>query len=368
MRPGKIAERENVLQGASRYALTVLKNQFGGTPKPGYVTYLVSYRCNARCGMCDSWRMRPGPELTVAQARQVFQKLGPLDAVRLSGGEPFLRPDFQELAIAVFESAVPRVLHITTNGSFPDRACDLVRAFPRPERLWFMVSLDGAEETHDRNRGPRVSYRTALESIRRLAGLRDRGIQVSVNHTVISSRSLADAEELREELADLEVDIQTVLAYAESSMYSLANRGKKATHAIVPRGYPLHPDLADADTTSFVERELERAELLSTPAMQLGKRYYLKGLLARLRDEPDPRPQPKCVALRSHLRLLPDGRVPVCQFNTEVVGSLKLDSESRGSVRAPRRLARRLGSGWTPAPAAGPSARSFQARSTAETF
>jgi MoaA/NifB/PqqE/SkfB family radical SAM enzyme len=28
------------------------------------------------------------------------------------------------------------------------------------------------------------------------------------------------------------------------------------------------------------------------------------------------------VALRSHLRLLPDGGVPVCQFNTEQVGNL----------------------------------------------
>jgi MoaA/NifB/PqqE/SkfB family radical SAM enzyme len=28
------------------------------------------------------------------------------------------------------------------------------------------------------------------------------------------------------------------------------------------------------------------------------------------------------VALRSHLRLLPDGRVPVCQFNTETVGNV----------------------------------------------
>jgi MoaA/NifB/PqqE/SkfB family radical SAM enzyme len=188
-----------------------------------------------------------------------------------------------------------------------------------------MVSLDGVGETHDQNRGRRVSYRAAIDSIRRLAELRDSGIRVSVNHTVISARSLADAERLREELGDLDVDVQTVLAYAESSMYSLANRGKKATHAIVPRGYPLHPDLAGADTTGFVERELERAETLRTAGMRLGKRYYLKGLLARLRDEENPKPQPRCVALRSHLRLLPDGRVPVCQFNTEAVGSL-LDS------------------------------------------
>jgi MoaA/NifB/PqqE/SkfB family radical SAM enzyme len=269
--------------------------------------------------------MRPGPELTVAQARQVFEKLRPLDAVRLSGGEPFLRPDFADLALAVFEAAAPRLLHITTNGSFPDRAVELAEAFSDPRRLWFMVSLDGVGETHDQNRGRKVTYRTALETIRRLTALRDRGLRVSVNHTVISARSLADADALREEIEGLGVDVQTVLAYAESSMYSLANRGKKASHAIVPRGYPLHPDLEGADTIGFVERELARVELSNSAGMRLGKRYYLQGLLARLRDEPDAQPNPKCVALRSHLRLLPDGRVPVCQFNTEVVGSL-LDS------------------------------------------
>ncbi len=248
MRQARRAGIEGPAQATARYALTVLTNRVGGTPKPSYVTYLVSYRCNAKCGMCDSWRMRPGAELTVVQAKQIFEQLGPLDAVRLSGGEPFLRDDFSELALAVFESASPRVLHITTNGSFPDRACDLARTFPAPEQLWFMVSLDGVGETHDQNRGRRVSYRAAVETIRRLAELRDSGIRVSVNHTVISGRSLADAERLREELGDLDIEIQTVLAYAESSMYSLANRGRKATHAIVPRGYPLHPDLSEADT------------------------------------------------------------------------------------------------------------------------
>ncbi|MDE0041211.1 MAG: SPASM domain-containing protein [Candidatus Poribacteria bacterium] len=34
-------------------------------------------------------------------------------------------------------------------------------------------------------------------------------------------------------------------------------------------------------------------------------------------------PNPKCVALNSHVRLLPDGRVPTCQFNTTSVGNLR---------------------------------------------
>lgn len=57
-------------------------------------------------------------------------------------------------------------------------------------------------------------------------------------------------------------------------------------------------------------------------ATPLAKRYYLRGLAARLRGDRDARPRPRCVALRSHLRLLPDGGVPVCQFNGERVGRL----------------------------------------------
>jgi len=105
-------------------------------------------------------------------------------------------------------------------------------------------------------------------------------------------------------------------------MYAIKLRGKKAEHLIVPQGYPLHPDLKGADVVGFVDRELATADRMRDPLTRMGKRYYLKGLRARLTGEVDPQPQPRCVALRSHIRILPDGRVPVCQFNTETIGNL----------------------------------------------
>ena len=66
----------------ARLALTVLRNRLGAVPRPSWCTYLVTYRCNARCQMCDSWQMRPGPELTPAQGALVFRRLGRLDVVR----------------------------------------------------------------------------------------------------------------------------------------------------------------------------------------------------------------------------------------------------------------------------------------------
>jgi MoaA/NifB/PqqE/SkfB family radical SAM enzyme len=267
--------------------------------------------------------MKPGAEMSVDDVDRVFEKLGALDVVRLSGGEPFLRPDFEAIAAAVARRSRPLVLHITTNGSFPDRVAAFAEAFDAPYRLHIMVSLDGMAEVHDRSRGDEVTFALAMETVERLAALRERrGVGVSVNHTVISPASLDDHAAIEARLRPLGVDVHSVLAYAESSMYAIKLRGKKAEHLIVPEGYPLHPDLAGADVLAFVDREIASTERLTDRATRIGKRYYLEGLRARLAGEANPQPRPRCVALRSHIRLLPDGRVPVCQFNTETVGSL----------------------------------------------
>jgi MoaA/NifB/PqqE/SkfB family radical SAM enzyme len=306
------------------FARALWQSARGGVPRPGYCTYLVTYRCNARCRMCDSWRLKPGDELSPAAAAAIFADLGPLDVVRLTGGEPFLRADLLELATRIHAASRPGILHITTNGSFPDRVDAFARGFPAPRRLSFMVSIDGLGPRHDDNRGADVLFDTALETVERLVALRRQlGLSVSVNHTVISAASLADSAALKARLRPLGVDVQSVLAYSDSAMYSIKLRGGRAEHLVAGRGYPLHPDLAGADVIGFVEEELKQGAALRSPTLRLGKRYYLRGLLARLRGERDPRPRPDCVALRSHLRLLPDGRVPVCQFNTEVVGDLR---------------------------------------------
>jgi MoaA/NifB/PqqE/SkfB family radical SAM enzyme len=307
-------------------ALAVLQNRVGAVPRPAWCTYLVSFRCNARCQMCDSWRIKPGDELTPEQVAVVFGKLGRLDVVRLTGGEPFLREDLLEIAESVMTRSRPGVLHVSTNGSLPERVDQFVRQFSAPRTLRFMVSFDGLPAEHDRNRGKNVPFDLALETVRRLVALREaRGVEVSVNHTVISPQSLDDHAGLRARLAGLGVEVHSVLAYADSAMYGAKLRGRRAEHLIVPAGYPLHPMLVGADAAGFVRSELARMRHASDPVLRWGKRYYLRGLLARLFGSQNgraPQPRPKCVALRSHIRLLPDGSVPVCQFNTEKVGNL----------------------------------------------
>jgi MoaA/NifB/PqqE/SkfB family radical SAM enzyme len=276
--------------------------------------------------MCDSWKIPRGKELSASEVETVFSKIGSLDVVRLSGGEPFLRADLADVAEAVMRASSPGVLHLTTNGSFPARIERFAREFSRPRRLRVMVSFDGMADIHDQSRGSKVNFDRALETVERLTRLAPSGVRVSINHTIISRASLADHQALRQLMRKRGVDTQWVLAYSESSMYAEQRRGGRAEDLVVVQGYPLHPQLDLDEALAFAEAELEASGQLESPVLRVGKQYYLEGLVARLRGERHPRPKPKCVALRSHIRLLPDGDVVPCQFNTERLGNLLVQS------------------------------------------
>ena len=306
--------------------LRVLQNRLGAVPRPSFCTYLVCNRCNARCGMCDSWKIERGYELNAKEVGIVFGKVGPLDVVRLSGGEPFLRDDLLEVARRIIEVSKPAVVHVTTNGSFPDRVEKFCKHLDTGGRLRVMVSFDGMPTEHDRNRGRVVTFERAVETVRRLAVLGPDRVRVSVNHTIISNQSLSDHEELRQTFEAMGVDVQWVLAYDDSAMYGEQRRGTCADDLVPQRGYPLCDGLDHDAALRFVEREIDGDPKARDRMLRIGKSYYLAGLRDRLSGSDHPRPHPKCVALRSHLRLLPDGSVPVCQFNTEVIGNLLTQS------------------------------------------
>ena len=78
--------------------------------RPRFLTYLTTFRCNARCVMCDSWQKGGGDELSLAAIEGIFAQLPRLDAVRLSGGEPFLRRDLREIGRASCRERVSSVV------------------------------------------------------------------------------------------------------------------------------------------------------------------------------------------------------------------------------------------------------------------
>lgn len=151
----------------------------------------VTYRCNARCHMCNTWQhpSRVEDEVTADDLRSLPR----LTFANITGGEPFLRSDLADIVSVVLEKA-DRVV-ISTNGYYTDRVVALAERFPG---LGFRVSLEGLPAANDALRGIEDGFDHGLRTLLRLRanGVRDIGFGIT-----LSDRNADDVLELYE-LAD----------------------------------------------------------------------------------------------------------------------------------------------------------------------
>jgi MoaA/NifB/PqqE/SkfB family radical SAM enzyme len=270
--------------------------------------------------MCDSWKMQSEGDLTVAEIDRIFAGFPRMDAVRLTGGEPFVRSDLLEIGELVRRHLNPLVLHVTTNGFLSDRILSFCEARDRRTRLQLLVSLDGVEEKHNHIRGSQRAWRTAMTTLQTLVPRqREWNLRLAVNQTVVDGDGLKQYRQLRGVLQPLGIPHHLVMAYDTSSTYNLTPETDTAPTATGQ--FTTFGELSDENLRDLLDEA--EGHLHEDPwAERAARRYYLRGIRNRLLRGRG-KPNPPCVALNSHLRLLPDGTVPTCQFNGRKVGNLR---------------------------------------------
>jgi radical SAM protein with 4Fe4S-binding SPASM domain len=148
--------------------------------RPIYAVWEITLRCDLACVHCGSRAGRARPdEMTTAECLDLVDQMADLGVreVTLIGGEAYLRDDWLEIVRALRRRGLQASMTTGGRGLTRERAVAAAAAGLQSAS----VSLDGLEETHDRLRGVRGSYRTALSA---LANLRAAGIRVSVNTQV----------------------------------------------------------------------------------------------------------------------------------------------------------------------------------------
>ncbi len=310
----------NGLGRAAALARTIDKTRRGEPCLPRMLTYTVTFTCNARCMMCDSWRKESHGDLTLAEIEAIFRQLPRMDAVRLTGGEPFVRRDLVDIARAATVSLEPTLLHVTTNGFLTDRIVDFCERRPKTVPLNLLVSIDGVGETHDHIRGHKGAFRTAMRTVEALAPRRkELRMSLAVNQTIVDAAGAAQYGELHAMLAEFGVKNQVVVAYRESATYSVTPVTNVAPS--YPGAFEPFDDLSPAqleDLFDAIESDLDSYP----PVDRAAKRYYLDGIRNRLLAQ-TASPNPVCAAVHAHLRIFPNGDVPICQFNSRRIGNLR---------------------------------------------
>jgi MoaA/NifB/PqqE/SkfB family radical SAM enzyme len=297
-------------------------NRTGRDSLPRFLTYIVTFTCNARCIMCDSWKKPSPDDLKLGEIAGIFDQLPRMDGVRLTGGEPFVRKDLPEIAGLVAAKLRPRFLHITTNGFLTERIVKFGEERDRRTTLNLLVSVDGVESKHNHVRGRETAWSSVMKTLHALAPrARELNLRLAVNQTIVDAEGIEHYRLLRDTLRPLGVRNNVVMAYDASATYSL----KEVEVAQDQIGKFTTFGEFTSDHVRELIAEIER-DLPSYPlADRIAKRYYLRGLRSRML-EGGSAPNPPCVALNSHLRLFPNGDVPVCQFNTRGVGNLRRES------------------------------------------
>ena len=92
---------------------------------PPYLIFFPTSRCNASCDHCFNWQRtgqaKKTDELTVDEIRKTFKDYGHLKYVTISGGEPMLRDDIDQISRVFYQYNGVQGISLHTNGYFSDK-------------------------------------------------------------------------------------------------------------------------------------------------------------------------------------------------------------------------------------------------------
>ena len=148
-----------------------MRNPYAPTrPVPRFAVWELTYACNMRCRHCGSnaggvRNLRP-QELTTAEALDLADQLAALgnERITLSGGELFLRRDWDQIAARLIANSVG--VGLISNGFLLQRNLARLSALPGLEVV--ALSLDGTRATHDYIRRVHGSFDRVIAGFREL--------------------------------------------------------------------------------------------------------------------------------------------------------------------------------------------------------
>ena len=155
-------------------------------PCPTDASIILTYRCPMRCQMCNIWK-NPTQKSEELKASDLVS-LPQLKFINLTGGEPFIREDLDEIVEECYRHS-PRIV-ISTSGWFEDRVIALARKYPK---IGIRISIEGLSQKNDELRGRDGGFDKGLRTLLTLKemGLKDIGFGCTVsNHNSSDMLSL----------------------------------------------------------------------------------------------------------------------------------------------------------------------------------
>jgi Fe-coproporphyrin III synthase len=266
---------------------------------------ITTYRCNARCHMCNIWKhpTRPSEEIKAADLEKLPSGL----RVNITGGEAMIRKDIGDIFEVLYHKS--NLIELSTNGFFTDRIVSLAEKYPK---TLIRISVEGLPGLNDKLRGIPNGFDHALRTILELKKTRCKNIGFSI---VICDKNMDDLVKVYELCSLLGVEL-----------------GNSVMH----NSWYFHKfDNIDTDRQKTILREKEfiisllqsRRSGLKDKLKDYGRAYFNKSILQRLAAESSDY-RPPCGAGEDFYFVDPFGNVSPCNGSDEqwIMGNIKESS------------------------------------------
>jgi MoaA/NifB/PqqE/SkfB family radical SAM enzyme len=280
-------------------------------------TVSVTYSCPSRCATCDIWQKKVD-DLSVDEYGRIFPTLEKVPIwVTLSGGDQFVRADFDEIVRLVTEQIEPKIVNIPMNGVITERIFQLLPKIAHHThragaQLVLNLSVDEIGDAHDRIRGADRNFEKLKLAAELIHDLKKTYPHVVLGvHTVISKLNV-------ERIPDIEREARAIFRPDSYIAEVAENRVElKTMHKDIT------PDPADYRRAVGHLRNVIRAHRSSHPVARLVESLRLEyyELAARILEEK--RQIIDCYAGWASAQLAPDGHVWGCCVRAESLGNVR---------------------------------------------
>jgi MoaA/NifB/PqqE/SkfB family radical SAM enzyme len=169
-------------------------------PSPPFLILFINSICNMRCEHCFYWKqLNQRDDLSYDEIVALSRELGSIENLNLSGGEPFLRKEFDAICRQFIRRNGVKEIYVPTNGWFADRTVNAIRGvLEEPSLRLFGVelSLDGMPGYHDRFRDAPGSFARAMATYDALVPLQDADPRLQIH--AISTATESNIAEIRQ--------------------------------------------------------------------------------------------------------------------------------------------------------------------------
>lgn len=154
--------------------------------RPIFITFFITSKCNVKCEHCFYWQKinKNGNELTLEEIEKISSSIPSFPKLLLSGGEPFLREDVDEICRIFYLNNKVKQITIPTNGILSDiilKKINTILKSCKNSYVQIQLSIDGLGEFHDKIRNAPNTFDRMMKTYEFLKSVEEKHKNFEVN-------------------------------------------------------------------------------------------------------------------------------------------------------------------------------------------